>query len=92
MGPGDPFTATRPDLDADERPVPEAGRGLPRLHLLIGLVTGLVFGVLVLLGLLLEGLFVLLCGLLGAGIAWVLHGTLTGRLDFGAAWRALRRQ
>ncbi len=90
MGPRDPFfTPDAPPATTDtgrSHPTPSS-----RTALLIGLVTGLLFGVLLLLGLLLEGLFVLLCGLIGAALGWIIYGALTGTLDFGAAWRALRR-
>ncbi|RMF62461.1 MAG: hypothetical protein D6746_04020 [Bacteroidetes bacterium] len=62
-----------------------------RTALLLGFVAGLAFGVLLLLGWLLEGLFVLFCGLVGAATGWVIHGARTGTLDVRAAWRALRR-
>ena len=90
MGPRDPFRSPdAPTAATDARraqPTPSS-----RTALLIGLAAGLAFGVLVLLGLLLEGLFVLLCGLVGAALGRMIHGARTGTLDFGAAWRALRR-
>ena len=58
--------------------------------LLLGLLLGMAFGVLLLLGLLLEGMLVAMMGLIGAGLAWMGHGMLTGRFAFRAAWRALR--
>lgn len=58
----------------------------------LGIVAGIVFGVVVTLASALDALVVLGTGMVGGGVAWVVHGILSGRLDFGAAWRALFRR
>ena len=87
MGPRDPFSTPEAPTGASDTHRPASSR----MALLLGLAVGLTFGVLLLLGLVLEGIFVLLCGLVGAVLGWIIHGALTGSLDLRAAWRALRR-
>ena len=60
--------------------------------IVLGTVVGLLFGVLVTLSGPLDALVVLAMGALGAFLAWLIHGAATGRLDFGGAWRSLRRK
>ena len=101
MGPGDPFsihkqgkteqkTAQSTMLDHIERLIKPDAPSSTRSFVLTGLLVGSALGILFLINMVLEGLFVFLCGIIGAGIAWIGHGIFTGRLDFGAAWRALR--
>jgi hypothetical protein len=59
---------------------------------MVGLVVGLIFGVLVMMSGAWSALAVLTFGALGAVFAYVVFGVMTGSLDFGGAWRALRRK
>ncbi|MEQ9321392.1 MAG: hypothetical protein RIF41_19670 [Polyangiaceae bacterium] len=60
--------------------------------IVLGAVVGLLFGVLVTLSGPLDALAVVGMGAAGAILAWLVHGAATGRLDFGGAWRSLRRK
>ena len=68
----------------------------PDLTKLIIIITGLLLGVVFGVVLLLSGgwgaLLVTALGLIGAGLAWLVHALVTGRLDFSAAWNALLRR
>lgn len=60
--------------------------------LLTGAFSGAAVGVLSLFTTWTQILQVLLFGLLGMGVAWVVMGVLSGQLDVRGAWRALRRR
>ncbi len=104
MGPGDPFAYTEPATgprEGADAPFASPDRaGYPfftsaplppsRRVALFGFILGALFGVAVLLGLVFESLFVLFSAGMGGGLAWLLHGLLSGRLHPGQAWRALR--
>ena len=101
MGPGDPFAdpAVRPhpldvhpnDQMHDQMPTPSPK---PRSSTapLIGTLVGLVFGVLLITDGLGSAVLVAICAGLGAALGYFVHGSLSGRLDFTEAWRALRRR
>ena len=55
-----------------------------------GLISGVLFGICVLVAGWSSTLLVVICGGVGAVLAWVAYGLASGQLDFSAAWRALR--
>lgn len=65
-----------------------AGRAI----VLVGLVLGIVFGALAIFRGPWPALLVLLCGAVGAALAWSVNGLLRGRFDVAGAWRTLTRK
>ncbi|ARA94675.1 MAG: hypothetical protein D6685_00775 [Bacteroidetes bacterium] len=105
MGPRDPFRQDVHDRPASpgipETPRPDASwlPPLDRLPVrdatlvaLAGFLVGVGVGLCVLLGWLGEALFLLVCGGLGAGLAWLIHAAMNGRLHVRDAWQALWRR
>ena len=68
------------------------GSGSGWVAAVVGLALGIVMGVLTLVASPWSALGVMVMGLGGALFGWVAYGLATGGLDFGAAWRALRKK
>ena len=66
--------------------------GGPERLVVLGGLGGVVFGVVAVTLGALAAFGVLLAGIVGCGLGFVVHGVIVGRYDAGAAWRAFRRE
>ena len=104
MGPGDPygaasesaFEAAGPDDETTtlSEGTTEGGEAmgsenLAALVVLVGLFLGVVVGAFAVYFGPFGALTVLGAGAVGVGLVWVVFSVATGRIDLGAAWRAL---
>lgn len=91
MGPGDPFGA-RPRPPGRERPEPSTPpAAVGSSHVVwVGLVVGVAVGAVGWFEGFGAAVALSACGLVGMGLAWAGAGVVSGRLDWRAAWRALR--
>ncbi len=104
MGPADPFSdrgehgrsspasASEAPRSEGRAPSSSSGGGGGRSGVWAGFGVGAFFGILIVLFGFGPALFVLALGALGGLAGWLARGVLSGGLDPGAAWRALRRR
>lgn len=103
MGPGDPFGTTElpPKIheneNAGDEPLPNsemiATMNTSKTRFLLGgLILGVLWGISVLTAGWVNTLLIMICGAGGVLLAWAAFEIASGGLDFGAAWRALRRR